>query len=240
MNKQRVEHRRPPMQLLRFARVCGAWCCRLGQKVRQVRFDRDKMRAVILRACYACGPDQLGATKLHKVLYFLDMISYAHRGEAVTGATYRKRPFGPTADQLLSLLRDMQTSGDIEIRENNYHGFLKREFLPLVVEPDNVLSNEDSAILDDVIEFVCKMNTAKGISEYSHQAPWEMAEFGDVISYPTSLLLFPSDPLPKAFEIARRGFEELGQEGSGEGALGYTAVADFRGRLLEAARGLRP
>ena len=58
-----------------------------------MQFDRAKLKTVILYVCSRCEPAQLGAVKLHKVLYFTDMLHYAHAGTAVTGATYRERPF---------------------------------------------------------------------------------------------------------------------------------------------------
>ncbi|MGO4836011.1 Panacea domain-containing protein, partial [Rhizobiaceae sp. 2RAB30] len=65
---------------------------------RQITFSRDKLRAAVLHVISSCKPDRLGAVKLHKVLYYSDMLSYLDTGKPVTGAEYRKRPFGPTCD----------------------------------------------------------------------------------------------------------------------------------------------
>ncbi|QUM72499.1 Panacea domain-containing protein [Sphingopyxis granuli] len=194
------------------------------------------MRAVILRVCHSCDPADLGAVKLNKVLYFLDMISYAHHRQAVTGATYRKRPNGPTSDQLLFMLRDMQEIGEIQVDDVDYHGFIKKNYVALVSEPVGVLTNEETTLLDDVIEFVCRRNTAKSISDYSHKLPWELAHMGDVIEYHTAMMLFPNEPSPKAFELAKEGAEELEAARSTGNAVAVTSLADFRSRLLAAAR----
>ena len=61
-----------------------------------VQFDRDKLKAVILHLCRTVPAERLGAVKLHKTLYFTDMLRYAQARRAVTGATYKKRPYGPT------------------------------------------------------------------------------------------------------------------------------------------------
>jgi hypothetical protein len=109
--------------------------------IQNVRFDREKMRAVILHTAHSCAPEGLGAVKLNKVLYFLDMISYAHWRTPVTGATYRKRPNGPTSDQLLFALRDMSRDGDILTKRVDYHGYWKIEYHPLTEEPREVLGS---------------------------------------------------------------------------------------------------
>ncbi|MGH6874164.1 MAG: type II toxin-antitoxin system antitoxin SocA domain-containing protein, partial [Aestuariivirgaceae bacterium] len=66
-----------------------------------MQFDREKYKAVILYTCVRCEAHQLGSVKLHKVLYYADMLHYAHVGAPMTGSTYRKRPHGPTSDELL-------------------------------------------------------------------------------------------------------------------------------------------
>jgi hypothetical protein len=196
-----------------------------------MQFDRAKLRAAILHTCQKAGPDQLGAVKLHKVLYFLDMLHYAQTGSAVTGATYRKRPYGPTCDQLLPALRDMASEQLIEIRQVDYFGLRKTEYHAFAKEEADVLNESETAILDDVIEFVCERNSAKSISDFSHQLPWEMAEFGEVIPYRTALLLYPVEVTPEAFEAAEEGLGEVAAERLQGNAVAFTKLADFRGRI---------
>lgn len=197
-----------------------------------MQFDRKKMRAVILRAARSCAPSDLGAVKLNKVLYFLDMISYANHRESVTGATYRKRPNGPTSDQLLFALRDMERAGDIRTVSVDYHGFLKKEYHPLVDEPEGALNDSELSLLDDVIDFVCRKNTAKSISDYSHKLPWEMADMGGEIPYHTAMLLFPMQPSPEAFEAAEDGMREVEAARSAGTSMGVRSLGDFRGSIL--------
>ncbi|MFZ5667164.1 MAG: Panacea domain-containing protein [Pseudomonadota bacterium] len=204
-------------------------------QVLQMQFDREKMRAVILRTCHACKADQLGAVKLNKVLYYLDMIQYAHWRQPVTGATYRKRPNGPTTDQLLFVLREMQNLGQIDIRQVNYHGYLKTEYVPLVEAPQGILNEAEEALLNDVIEFVCVSNSARSISEYSHTFPWEMAEMGGVIPYHSAMLLFPMQPSPEAFEMAEQEARDVEAARSESNTVDLPLLSAFRERILQAA-----
>jgi hypothetical protein len=43
-----------------------------------------------------------GAVKLNKILYYADMLHYAHTGAPITGATYAKRQQGPVPKQVVS------------------------------------------------------------------------------------------------------------------------------------------
>ena len=65
-----------------------------------IQFDRRKLLSVVHCIC-ATGPvEELGRVKLHKILYFADMLHYAARGQPLTGVEYQKQPFGPAARHL--------------------------------------------------------------------------------------------------------------------------------------------
>lgn len=193
-----------------------------------MQFDRGKLKAVILYICSKCDPSQLGAVKLHKVLYFADMLHYAHMGTAITWATYRKRKLGPTCDQLLPALRDLEREGAIEIRETDYFGFQKKEYLPKRKPEMEGLSRDQLMLIDDVIDFVCFNNTAKTISDYSHTQAWELAEFGGELSYSSALHLFPHQVSPEAMEWGSTQAEEIEAERSKSNAVDYETFAAFR------------
>ncbi|MBA4007497.1 MAG: hypothetical protein C0471_10115 [Erythrobacter sp.] len=199
--------------------------------IQPMQYDREKMRAVILHAARGCDPEDLGAVKLNKILYFLDMISYANHRLPVTGATFRKRPNGPTSDQLLFALRDMERAGDIRTDTVEYHGYYKKEYHALVPAPDGILSEQELSLLSDIVDFVCRKNTAKSISEFSHKIPWEMADMGGVIQYHTAMLLFPMQPSPEAFDAAEDGMKEVEAKRSSGAPLGVRSLGAFRDSL---------
>jgi hypothetical protein len=199
-----------------------------------MQFDRSKFKDVVLYTCHKCDRSKLGAVKLNKVLYFTDMIRYAWTGGPVTGATYKKRKHGPTTDFLLPVLRELSAERKIEIHDVNYFGFTKKEYVPLVEADISRLSKEEIILLDQVIDFVCSENTAKTISEYSHQAPWEMVEFGEEIPYHSAFLLYPSEVSLEALEWAEAEAKNIVDQGARSEQVVYTDGSVFRRRLLEA------
>jgi hypothetical protein len=88
-----------------------------------------------------------------------------------------------------------------------------------------------------VIEFVCLNNSAKTISEFSHNRAWEIAKFGDVIPYNSVFSIFPTQVSLEAMDWARDEVEKLEAEGSLTDTVGSVTFADFRSRVLEARRG---
>jgi hypothetical protein len=200
-----------------------------------MQFDRAKLKAVILYTCAKCAASQLGAVKLHKVLYFSDMLHYAHVGAPITGATYRKRALGPTCDQLLLTIRDLDKERALDVRDVDYFGFRKKEYVALRPPDIERLSESERSLLDEVIEFVCRNNTAKTISDYSHNRAWEMAEFGDVLPYHSVFHLFPTQVSQEAMDWASGEVRKIA-EGPRREALGGTPFRDFRSRVLETRR----
>lgn len=197
-----------------------------------MQFDRAKLKAAILRTCRRVKPDRLGAVKLHKVLYFLDMVNFAQSGSAVTGATYRKRPYGPTCVQLLPTLKEMSDEGLLEIREADFYGLRKMEYHPQRGEEKGVLNKAETALLDRMIDFVCNQHSAKSISDFSHKLPWEMVDFGEEIPYQSALLLFPADTSPEAFDSVAEELDDIEAERSQPDPLGVVDYSSFRRRIL--------
>lgn len=196
-------------------------------------FDRDKLEAAILYTCGKCEPSRLGAVKLHKVLYFADMLRYADTGFSITGSTYKKRPLGPTCEQLLPILSGLNRTGAVEIQTVDYFGYAKKQYVAKVPMETNRLSADELQLLDEVIEFVCHSNSAKTISEYSHNRAWELAEFGEELKYNSVFLIFPSEMSSETMDWAETEVKRIAAERPKEGALDRPVFGLLRARVLE-------
>jgi hypothetical protein len=201
----------------------------------KMQFDRAKLKDVVLYACASCDPARMGAVKLNKVLYFSDMLRYAHTGTPLTGATYRKRPMGPTCDQVLSVLKELSREGNLEIQETDYFGYLKKEYIAAPYRGDS-LSPDEIRFLDEVIEFVCVNNTAKTISELSHNKAWEIAEFGQEIKYNSVFNLFPTQVSEETWEWAENEAKEIATQRSQETPVEGRVFRSLREKVLARVR----
>lgn len=198
----------------------------------RARLNRDKLRAAVLYVAGSCAPEDLGAVKLHKVLYYSDMLSFLDTGAPITGAEYRKRPFGPTCDAVLPVIDDLVREQAISVETVPYHGYRKKQFRLQRQADTNQLSAGEKALLDEMVEFVCKNHSAKTISEFSHDMVWEMVEFGEVIPYHNSIHLIPSVPSKEALDWAGGEAEHIA--GTGLGAATESPVAGSRGSAIRA------
>lgn len=159
-----------------------------------IRFDKEKFLAAVLWIVqrFSAEPDKLGKTKLHKILYYADMLSFADTGEPLTGAEYQKQAHGPTARYLAWALRELETAGKIETFKRSYFGTTKLDLRAIDHTKSHLISNYEAELLEDVCEFVSGFS-AKEISEISHALPWQIVEMGQRIPYGSAVWLWPQD-----------------------------------------------
>jgi Protein of unknown function (DUF4065) len=201
-----------------------------------MQFDMAKLHAAILYVCGKCEPSTLGAVKLHKVLYYTDMLHYLSEGRPITGAVYRKRPFGPTCDQLLGALRELSNQNKIEIREVDFFSYKKKEY-HLIGESDySMLNASELAFIDEVVAFVCGENSAKSISEISHSTAWEAAEMGEELPYNSVYHIFANQVSLEALEWATDAAAKIVVERTRSEPMDYVDLAAFRSRVLQENR----
>lgn len=204
-----------------------------------MQYDPQKLKEAVLYIAAKCSPETLGAVKLHKILYFSDMIKFATEGTPLTGATYRKRPNGPMCQQLNGLLDELRNDNSLEVKSVDYFGYMKKEFIAKRDFDSSRFTSFEIALLDDLISFVCTEHSAKSISEFSHQAPWSLVDFGEEIDYLSSFLLFPDEASDESMKWAESMGPEIETERSKKDTLGYKDGRDFRSRVLEACEPVR-
>jgi hypothetical protein len=155
------------------------------------QFDREKFKDVVHYICAACSPDKLGNVKLHKTLYYADMLFYVKSGRPITGAVYQKQQFGPTAAWLSAALRELERDGRLRIDDVEFYGFRKKAYESRREPNLSRLPDEEKEYVDAAIKFVCHDHTAREISDFSHSGVWEAADMGEELPYYTAFSLFP-------------------------------------------------
>ncbi len=157
----------------------------------QMKFDSQKLKDVVLYVCNKCSEEDLGNVKLHKILYFADMLHFLGTGKPLTGVDYQKQNYGPVARHLSWATNELAREGALKIVKRDYYGYKKIDYSVLQTNLSSRLSNYETHLLEDVIQFVCE-KSAKEISELSHMAPWEAAEMGETIPYYSAFGLLPA------------------------------------------------
>ena len=86
------------------------------------------------------------------------------------------------------------------------------------------------------LEFVCESNSAKTISEFSHNRAWELAKFGDEIKYNSVFLIFPQEVSAEAMEWADQEVKQVAAKRPQKDSLDRPVFGALRARVLETLR----
>lgn len=144
----------------------------------------NKFKNVLLYILERCaGKPNVGETVLYKLLYFSDFNYYELYEEHLTGAVYRKLPYGPVPQKLDTTIRQMMDNGQLQRVKTEYRGYPQTRYLPLEKADLTELRASEKEVIDRVIEQMSDWSAA-AISSYSHKdMPWLASKEGEDINY---------------------------------------------------------
>jgi len=144
----------------------------------------EKFKNVLLYMLECCaGKPNVGETVLYKLLYFADFNYYERYEEQLTGAKYRKLPYGPVPLRLDSLVKQMLEKNQLQRIKTDYHGYPQTRYIPLVKADLTKLKASEKEVIDMVIHQFSDWS-ASAISAYSHKdMPWLASKDGEDIDY---------------------------------------------------------
>ena len=138
----------------------------------------DKLAAAAHLVIARLRADQLGATKLNKVLWFADCAHYRRHGRSLTGEReYVRKDNGPCPQRMEAVIHTLKERGKIAETLQPVIHYSRREFTALQ-EPD--LSGFTVEEIDLLLSVALELAplSAQGVSELSHDALWEEATPG--------------------------------------------------------------
>lgn len=162
----------------------------------------NKLKNVLLYILERCaGKPNVGETVLYKLLYFSDFNYYELYEEHLTGANYRKLPYGPVPQKFDTIINQMIDKGQLQRVKTEYHGYPQIRYLPLEKADLTELRASEKEIIDKVIEQMSDWSAA-AISNYSHKdMPWLASKEGEEMNY--ELVFYRDTP----FSVRNYGIE---------------------------------
>ncbi len=181
-----------------------------GASVKEIEFNEKKFQELVLYVAQRSQRDpRFGATKLNKLLFYMDFGSYRLLGTSITGATYCHLPAGPAPRELMSARKYLLDSGDASCEYRPRFTGTQERLVPQRGADLSLFSRQELAIIEDVITEFWALN-ARSISDYSHQE-WAWRATQDYEDMPYHLAWVSSDPLtPEQVETGRELATNLG------------------------------
>lgn len=146
--------------------------------------DEHKLRELILYVARRCEEDpHFGSTKLNKILFYSDFVTYGATARPITGVEYQKLQHGPAPRRLKPILDAMAEAGECAIQYREHFGYVQRRPVALR-DPDlRAFSGEEINRVEQVLRNLWG-HTASEVSDLSHHLHgWEVAELGETIPY---------------------------------------------------------
>lgn len=147
--------------------------------------NEEKYLNALLYFISHCGNEKLGITKLNKLFYYLDFISYRDTQKSVTGETYAHLPMGPFATQLQDrIINIAEKQKLITQSEDESSKFGKRNrYQALVASDTSVFSDYEKNLLSYLCANFKDWSTDQMIAQTHSEAPWVFSETNKPLDY---------------------------------------------------------
>ena len=137
--------------------------------------NRDKLASTVLYLLRGCSA-KLGLTSLLKMIYFADYRHFQEHLSPISGARYVAMERGPVVEDYWKVFEDLEGQGLVRTEDvpmAGHPGHPKKEFVALAEPDEDLFSETEIKVLDDVIhEYGWRTGTA--LSEITHRegGPW--------------------------------------------------------------------
>lgn len=158
----------------------------------------EKFKAMVHLIVASCpDPNRLGATRLNKICWFADSVSYRALGSGITTETYVKRPRGPVPKSILNTIRQLVDEGKIVVKDSGEPVYRTRLFVSLNEPNKSLFSSIELDIIAHFSKTICEEHTANSISELSHDEIWTAAIEGEEIPLYATLVADSGEITPE-------------------------------------------
>lgn len=144
-------------------------------------YDKDRYKAVIHYICHRVGADNLGSTKLNKILLEIDREAYLRNGKSITGVRYEKQEHGPVPRDLVSVRGELVAEGKLSFVPRNEH--CPQDMITSLSAPNlENFTGEEIELINAMTDRVA-VYSAVTASNRTHTDTWKLARFRAVIPH---------------------------------------------------------
>ena len=148
---------------------------------------REKYKNAVLYFANNLNLYQLGSTKLAKLLYYLDFISYRDRKCSVTGTFYYKQNFGPLAKDLVEIVGELVEENKLEVKTREIpDGRETTDYNALKSSNESVFDQYETMLLRKLVNKYGDWKTEQIVAKSHLEAPWAKTEGGGQIDFKLS------------------------------------------------------
>lgn len=146
-----------------------------SQMVSSPAINSQKYSQAVLAFLDECNNRYLGKTKLNKLMYYLDFISYRDRQESVTNDSYIHKDLGPVPSEIDNVLADLVQQGFIKAEREpsqSEEGIERWKFEALTAPNMQVFDSYEKHLIKNICNEFKDWDTQKIVAQTHLEAPW--------------------------------------------------------------------
>jgi len=152
------------------------------------KLNKNKYKNAVLYFVSNCNNRYLGKTKLNKLFYYLDFISYRDNKVSVTGDYYIHDRLGPVPNALLSeIIPELRKDGKLEIKESETkkdgETYTSFSFCALEEPNTSCFNRTELKLLKDICNEFKSWSSDKIIEQTHFEAPWFYSESAKKVDF---------------------------------------------------------
>lgn len=145
---------------------------------------RSKLEAILLYITGKCGAlPNMDINLLLNLLYFCDYNFYEVHEVQLSGLLYTKQSYGPSSDQLLQIIKEMEAADRLLRFKSSYSGKPQIKYLPGDHPNLKKINAAEKKVIDRVLEQFSDW-PASVLNDYSKEdMPWKASTLGEAMDY---------------------------------------------------------
>lgn len=149
------------------------------------KLDERIYKNAVLYFIKYCNNKYLHATKLNKLLYYLDFIYFRDHKKTVTGDIYIHKGYGPVPARIDEILANLKSEGiiDTEAVPHNNVEMVNFKLKDASKIDEFVFSSEQKKLLKQICDEFGNWPTEKIVAQTHLEAPWFYSKPYEVVDY---------------------------------------------------------
>ena len=149
------------------------------------QLDEATYKNAVLYFVKYCNNKYLHATKLNKLLYYLDFIYFRDHGKSVTGDSYIHQGYGPVPARIDEILAELKSEGaiDTEAIPSNDVEMINFSLRDESKFDESVFSSDQRKLLKQICDEFGASPTEKIVPQTHLEAPWFYSQPYEVVDY---------------------------------------------------------
>lgn len=149
----------------------------------QSKVDKEKFKNAILYFFKYCNNHYLGLTKLSKLFYYLDFISYRDRESSITKDKYIHKQYGPVPESIDEILEELTQEKNIETKIAPYKDGETFQFKALKDPYLSIFDKYERQLLKNISDEFNLWSTDKIVNQTHLEAPWFYSNPFGIVDY---------------------------------------------------------